>query len=182
MMEYIRFLYLRHAGKKGLPYVSKQKLATAGQHNSLRSKLLMKTLKESDLQGTIITRVRTKTSDAERFKNLQALEIFNKNLGLMQSPAMRSVKYGYDVALYMRDKLNLEDLPIPTLEEMQQEAARIMAMAQEMQDQEKFEKVIKEVKNPKLRQELMGKATQQGLTGRGQGGQGGTGLPAPRQG
>lgn len=178
MIEYIRYLYQRHAGAQGFEYVSKEKIKQDRNSQGFRDKLLVRRVKESDFEGTIITQVRTKMSELQRVQNMMALEEFAKKLAVMQFPAMRSPKFMYGLVLYMRDKYNLEDLPMPTLEEIYQESARMMAMAQQMQDKEKFEKIIGGVKNPKLRSELMAAASQEGLAGRPQPGQNyGTGIP-----
>jgi len=163
MMEYVRYLFQHHAGKKGHQYVSKEKIHLDRAREDIGELLRVKSMGSERFKGLIVTTVRTRMTDLKRVEMLQNLDYMGQKMYAMKFPALQSPKFQYEWVMFLRDYLNIEKFPLPSLEELYQEKARMEAQAKEMEKQQNFEKILKSVENSKLRSQLMDQANTAGL-------------------
>ena len=105
-------------------------------------------------EGPVLIRSRRVATESEREMRIGALKEAMGFLAQTQSPLMRDPQFVMETTKEFFDALNLENVTIPTKEQLMQSQAQMMAMQKQIEEKESLDKAAEKIPNKGVRNQV----------------------------
>ena len=146
--DFIRCLYLYSGEVESIEFPINE----AGLEGTVREETMRMTKKM--LEQQVFIKSRRVLTEADREVSIKALMAAMEFVGKVAPQMVQSPTYVRPHIVKFYDLLNMEDITVPTVEEMQKEQAQIRNMQEQMKEQERYQKAAEQIKNKGARAQV----------------------------